>query len=123
MVRATGMGFIFSSRRERAVGGASVERTGRQARALITDRELLAYSVGIFSGQGSHGRIGACDMYIPESRKRGILCASATGETPDRFQEAMLLSGGKVRSVRTRPDARGSSTIPTRGRPSGPATW
>jgi hypothetical protein len=44
VVRATGKGFVFSSRRERAVGGASAERTGRRARALISDRRLLGSS-------------------------------------------------------------------------------
>jgi hypothetical protein len=98
VVRATGKGFVFSSRRERAVGGASVERTGRRARAPIFDRRLFASPVGIFTAKGSKGRLAACDMYIPESRKRGVLCVSAIAGKPGHFREAMLLAGGTLRT-------------------------
>jgi hypothetical protein len=96
VVRATGKGFVFSSRRERAVGGATVERTGRRARMPVADRRLLASSVGIFSAKGSGGRLGACDMYIPESRERGVLCVSTIAGKPGHFREAKLLVGGQV---------------------------
>jgi hypothetical protein len=37
VVRTTGKGFLFSWRRERAVGGASAEKTGRWARTLVSE--------------------------------------------------------------------------------------
>ena len=66
------------------------------AQLQAADRRLLASSVGIFSAKGSGGRLGACDMYIPESRKRGVLCVSAIAGKPGHFREAKLLAGGQV---------------------------
>lgn len=69
------------------------------ARPLMreADRRLLASGVGIFTAKGSKGRLAACDMYIPESRKRGVLCVSAIAGNPGHFREAMLLANGRVR--------------------------
>jgi hypothetical protein len=41
VVRASGKGFLFSFRRERAVGGASLERTGRRAREPLGASRVL----------------------------------------------------------------------------------
>jgi hypothetical protein len=41
VVRASGKGFLFSFRRERAVGGASVETTGRRARPPLGASRVL----------------------------------------------------------------------------------
>jgi HTH-like domain len=57
------------------------------------DVELVAHT-----DRGSQGRLAACDMYIPESRKRGVLCVSAITGKPGHFREAMLLAGGTVRT-------------------------
>lgn len=64
----------------------------------LADRRLLASPVGIFTAKGSKGRLASCDMYLPESRKRGVLCASAIAGSLGHFREAMLLAGGTVRT-------------------------
>ena len=46
VVRATGKGFVFNSHRARAVGGASVERTGARARPAAADRRRRVKSIG-----------------------------------------------------------------------------
>lgn len=65
--------------------------------APLADRRSLASPVGIFSAKGSKGQLAACDMYIPESRKRGVLCVSAIAGSPGHFREAKLLASGQVR--------------------------
>lgn len=60
-----------------------------------------ARSVGAFFARAAAGRLAACDMYLPGSRRPGVLCASPTGGEPNVFQEARLREGGRVQVCRS----------------------
>jgi hypothetical protein len=68
-----------------------------RASAPTAHLETSGPEPGAFSAKAHGDRLGSCDMYIPGSAKQGILCASSTGGNPNRFQEALLLSSGRVR--------------------------
>lgn len=54
-------------------------------------------AVGAFFAKNGSGRLAQCDMYIPGSGKRGVICASSTGGDPNVFQEAKLVKGDGVK--------------------------
>jgi hypothetical protein len=82
-----------------AVSAAALVITG----AAATSPASRSAAIGGFFARSADGRLAACDMYIPGSGKRGVICASAEGTEPNVFQEAKVLEGGQVKICTSSP--------------------